>query len=168
VRRISGFTLLELMTTLAIVAILVALAAPSYRDFTSNNQVTAVNNDLIAALNLARSEATRRGTPVTICASRDAAACADATAWGQGWIVFENTGAAGVIESPDKVVQKWSEAAGNIQLTTTSDYVQYQPTGTVTAAAAIDVSSLTCHGSRLRHIQVSAGGTISTQLQTCP
>jgi type IV fimbrial biogenesis protein FimT len=167
VKRISGFSLLEVMTAVALISILLALAAPSFRDFTRNNRVTAANNDLVSALNLARSEATRRSTPVTICASANGTTCGAATDWASGWIVFQNAGAAGVIADPRDVVQKWNGATGQIQFATTSAYVQYQPTGTVTTAANIDVSYPACHGLQQRHIQVSAGGTISTQRQPC-
>jgi type IV fimbrial biogenesis protein FimT len=167
VRRISGFTLLELMISVALIAILLALASPSFREFTSNNRITAANNDLITALNLARSEATKRGTPVSICASADGTTCGAATDWASGWIVFQNPGAAGVIASANDVLQKWNGETGSIQFATNSAFVQYQPTGTVNAAATVDVSYPVCRGLQKRHIQVSAGGTISTQRQPC-
>jgi prepilin-type N-terminal cleavage/methylation domain-containing protein len=97
VKRTAGFTLLELMISIALIGILLALAGPSFRDFTSSNRVTAANNDLITAFNLARGEASRRSTPVTICASADGTTCGDATNWASGWIVFQNPGTAGVI-----------------------------------------------------------------------
>jgi type IV fimbrial biogenesis protein FimT len=167
VKRTSGFTLLELMIGITLIAILMALAIPSFRDFTSSNRVTAANNDLITALNLARGEASRRSSPVTICASADGTTCADATNWASGWIVFQNPGTAGVIGATDLVLQKWRGETGNIQFTTTSAFVQYQPTGTVVTAATFDVSYPACKGLQVRHIQVSAGGTISTQRQPC-
>jgi type IV fimbrial biogenesis protein FimT len=166
--RATGFTLVELMIALAIVAILVGLAAPSYRDFTHNNQTSATNNDLVTALNLARNESLRRSTDVTVCSSPDGVACGAAGDWKSGWIVFEDDAASGVIASADKVVQKWSGAQGDIQVVTTSQYIQYQPTGMVTNAAKIDVSYPACRGQNHRQIQVSPVGTISTQLLTCP
>src|SRR5215470_12089665 len=126
--RASGFSVMELMVTLSIVAILVALATPSFRNFTSSNRVTTVNNDLVTALNLARSEAARRSTPVTVCASADGDTCGANTDWASGWIVFQNPGAAGVIASQQDVLQKWGSAPGVIQVTTNDAYLQYQPT----------------------------------------
>jgi type IV fimbrial biogenesis protein FimT len=172
VKQISGFTLMELLTAIAMLSILMALATPSFRGFTSNNRITAVNNDLISALNLARSEATRRSTPVTICASTNGTSCGAATDWVSGWIVFQNAANAGVVASTDDVLQKWPAASGTVQFVTSYAYIQYQPTGTVTTGspgpAVIDVSDPTCTGMHRRHIQVSAGGMISTQLQKCP
>jgi len=164
---VGGFTLVELMVAIAIIGILVGIAAPSFRDFTRSNQVTTANNDLVTALNLARSESLRRSTVVTLCASANGTACGDAGDWKSGWIVFEDAAASGAIAAVDKVVQKWSATNSNIQITTASANVQYQPTGTVINAAGIEVSYATCRHQRKRHIQVSAAGTITTQIQTC-
>jgi type IV fimbrial biogenesis protein FimT len=165
--RSAGFTTIELMIGLLIIAILIGLAAPTFRDFSRNNQVTAANNDLVTALNLARSEALRRGTDVTVCSSADGAICGAAGDWASGWIVFQDDGATGVIASADKVVQKWSGGGASIQVATASPYIQYQPTGTVTNSATVRVSFASCKGKSLRQIQVSAAGSITTQLQSC-
>lgn len=80
-----GFTLIELMVTLAVAAILLGIAIPSYQNFTVNSRMASQANDLITALNLARSEAVKRGANVTICASSNGTGCAGS--WEQGWIV---------------------------------------------------------------------------------
>jgi type IV fimbrial biogenesis protein FimT len=158
-----------LMVTVTVLAILVGLATPSFRDFTRNNRVTALNNDLVTALNLARSEATRRSISVTLCPSKDGATCGAAADWATGWIVFQDPTATGVIASQDSVVQKWSQTAATMQVSTSSTYVRYQPTGMSDAAAEIDIdiSYTGCQGNHLRHVQVGVVGTISTQLKSC-
>jgi type IV fimbrial biogenesis protein FimT len=165
--RAAGFSVFELMIVLVVIAILFALATPSFRDFTRSNQVTSANNDLVTAFNLARSEALRRSTGVTVCSSTNGTSCGSAADWGSGWIVFEDAAGTGLIASDDKVVQKWSATNSGIQVVTTSANIQYQPTGTAAASAAIDVSYDSCKGPRKRHIQVSGAGSISTQLHTC-
>jgi type IV fimbrial biogenesis protein FimT len=165
--RAAGFSIFELMIVLMLIAILLALATPSFRDFTRSNQVTSTNNDLVTALNLARSEALRRSTGVTVCSSTDGTSCGSAADWGSGWIVFEDAAGTGAVASADKVVQKWSATNNGIQVVTTSANIQYQPTGTAASSAAIDVSFDSCKGQRKRHIQVSAVGSITTQLQSC-
>lgn len=86
--RKSGFTLTELMITLAIVAIVIAFGVPSFRGMMRNNQIAANSNDFLSSLNLARSEAIKRGVGwrVVMCPGTQAG-CAG-TAWGNGWIVF--------------------------------------------------------------------------------
>lgn len=87
-RRLDGFTLLELMVTLAVAAILVTIAIPSYRGLVQRNTVTASVNDLVGDLNYARSEAVTRGQDVYLCKSKDEATCETDGDWSQGWIVF--------------------------------------------------------------------------------
>lgn len=87
----NGVTLLELMVTVAIVAILGALAAPSFQAMIQANRTRTVASELLATLNLARSEAARRGQPVSICRSSNGSSCSSSgTGWDQGWIAFVN------------------------------------------------------------------------------
>lgn len=88
----QGFTLIEAMIALAILAILLALAVPSLRKFVLDNQRTSVVNDLIVSVQIARSEATRRGQRVAVCPANAAAtACAKSQAFEGGWIVYAIT-----------------------------------------------------------------------------
>lgn len=86
-RASFGFTLIELIVTLVIAGILMALAAPSFVNFVKNNRVTTQTNDMMADLALARSEAVKRATNITVCKSSDGLACDAGAAWNDGWIV---------------------------------------------------------------------------------
>ena len=83
--RDRGFTLVELMITLAVAAILLAIAVPSFRTFVQNTRLTTQADTLVYSLNLARNEAVKLDTPVAVCASSDGATCSGA--WVNGWIV---------------------------------------------------------------------------------
>jgi type IV fimbrial biogenesis protein FimT len=85
-----GLTLIEIMVVVALVAIMAALAAPSFRDLIVRNQINSAINDLMIAVQLARSEAIRLNRNVTLCRSADGNACAAGGDWEQGWIVFED------------------------------------------------------------------------------
>ncbi len=87
-QRISGFTLGELLVTLLVVAVVATIAMPSYRTIIRNARLMTQIYDFDAALNLARSEAVKRGYPVTVCPSTNGTSCATSTQWEQGWIVF--------------------------------------------------------------------------------
>ena len=90
-RRSGGVTLIELMATIAIVAILSAVALPSFASLQRNTRRTVAINDFIHAVFLARSEAIKRNSVVSICRSDDGLKCNnDAPNWNGGWIVFEN------------------------------------------------------------------------------
>lgn len=83
----SGFTLIELMTTLALLVILVSLAVPNFSTYTANSAVTDAANTLLGAVNQARHEAVARGLAVCLCQSDDGASCGESTAWESGWIL---------------------------------------------------------------------------------
>ena len=82
-----GFTLVELMVTLLVLAILLGVAVPSFRDAALSSRLTAYANDLVASAQIARSEAIKRNVDITLCASAGGLACDAGGAWEGGWIV---------------------------------------------------------------------------------
>jgi type IV fimbrial biogenesis protein FimT len=89
--RQGGFTITELLTVVAIVAILLAIGVPSYRYVTNSYRISAEVNGLLGDLQFARGEAIKEGQFVTVCVSRDGATCdAGSTTWQEGWIVFQD------------------------------------------------------------------------------
>jgi len=98
--RNRGFTLIELMTTLTVAGILATLAVPSFTTFIKNNRLITQANDFVTALNVARSEAIRRGNRVTVCKSSNQVSCTTAGNWDQGWIVFADVNDDGVVTNP--------------------------------------------------------------------
>lgn len=90
-RRSQGVTLIELVTTIGIVAVLSAIAAPSFGNLKHDSERTAAVNGFLHAIFLARSESIKRGQVVTVCKSRDGASCASDAAWHEGWMIFVNT-----------------------------------------------------------------------------
>jgi type IV fimbrial biogenesis protein FimT len=88
--RVQGVTLIELLATVSVAAILGALAAPSFKSLILDSARTATVNNFFHALFLARSEAIKRGQVVTVCKSADGTTCLTSGEWTQGWIVFVN------------------------------------------------------------------------------
>jgi type IV fimbrial biogenesis protein FimT len=87
-RPAAGFSLIELMVTFVVAALLVALAVPAFRSFLQNDQQWVQQNTLVLGLATARSEAIKRdiAAGVTLCSSTDGATCTG-TPWTQGYIV---------------------------------------------------------------------------------
>jgi type IV fimbrial biogenesis protein FimT len=99
VRRERGFSVLELMVVLTVATVLVTLAAPSFARMKRAASLSAATNQLLWALNFARSAAVLNSVPVTLCLSGDGESCLDsAAAVGIGWLVFYQS--QGPAESP--------------------------------------------------------------------
>lgn len=90
--RNKGFTLLELMVTVAVAAVLLSVGVPSFRGVVMDNRMVRDSNQFVASINLARSSAVRFQRNATICTSSnfDAAlpTCSGSTDWSNGWIVW--------------------------------------------------------------------------------
>lgn len=102
-RHQKGFTLLELLTTLAVGAILVSFAVPSFQTVTANSNQTGSVNDLISALHVARSTAVSQNTRVTVCASDDGRSCG-ADGWHKGFIVFRDVDSDQTVDGEDTII----------------------------------------------------------------
>lgn len=91
-KKSAGFTLIELIATVSIAAILMSIAVPSFKTMIESNRLSTGTNELVSAFILARSEALKRSQNVTVCTSTDLTNCAGAgnNDFGQGWIVFQD------------------------------------------------------------------------------
>lgn len=87
-KRVRGVSLVELMVAVGVLAVLLAVAVPSYRGVIKRNQVSAASNALLADLSYARSEAVTRGTIVSVCPSTDGIHCDSNTAYKSGWMIY--------------------------------------------------------------------------------
>jgi type IV fimbrial biogenesis protein FimT len=149
--RYRGFTLLELMVTLAVLAILITVGIPAFGDMVQNNRVTAQTNELVSALNTARSEAVKRGRNVQVVVAAE----------DNGWsAVVSVVGAAGdpvrVIERADSIV------------TVNAATVVFRPTGAPLAPQDFDIQPQhDCSGQQRRQVAVTLSGQVRTTRQAC-
>lgn len=84
----AGFTMTEMVITMAIVAILMAIGVPSFKYVTTSNRLSTEVNGLLGDMQFARSEAIKEGLPVTVCSSASGTQCDGGNNWQSGWIVF--------------------------------------------------------------------------------
>ena len=172
----KGFSLIELIVTLSVASILMTLAVPSFSSFVKDNRLITQTNDFVTALNLARSEAIKRGDRVTVCKSSDQVSCSGSGGWNQGWIVFDDINGDGVVTSPaTNVLRVHGSLSGGVSLNgdagaSLDDYVSYVSSG----ATQKIVGGITATQSGLlalcddrgvssgKGIQISPTGRIST------
>ena len=108
--RISGFTLVELLFTVAIISILTLLATPSLSALIQDNRLITHTNEFIATLHFTRSEAIRRGERVTLCKGTIANGCDKSTqGWEQGWLIFVDHNDNGLYEEPQEILLRTRE-----------------------------------------------------------
>lgn len=100
-----AFTLIELMITLLVVAILASVAVPAYQTMVKNNRLTTQVNELVTALLYARSEAVKRSAPVAVCASTDTSSCSGSNTWDTGWIVFIDEDDDLTVDGTDNIIR---------------------------------------------------------------
>jgi type IV fimbrial biogenesis protein FimT len=114
IRRNAGFTMTEFIIVMVIVAILAAIAIPSYKYVTAANRMSAEVNLLLGDMQFARSEAIKQGMPITICiANTTGTGCLGSgpVTWQNGWIVFTDTNSNQTLNTAaGEVVLRWQPA----------------------------------------------------------
>jgi type IV fimbrial biogenesis protein FimT len=165
----KGFTLLELLVAIAVLAILLGVGVPGFFEIIASNRITTQTNELVSALNYARSEAVKRGDPVSVCSTPDGATCAASNDWSAGWIVFtDSTGAIGALDAPtDELLQVWPATDG-LALNAGGNFVRYAATGMATTATAFTLYKSGCGGPKARNISVATTGRVSSTKVDCP
>ena len=162
-----GFTLVELLITIAIAAILLSAGVPALSDFIRNNRLQSAAAGIAADLTAARTEAARTYLNVVVCASTAGTAC-DGTDWNTGRIVYADANGNGTVE-PSEII-RWSApfdaglAATAVGFTA---LVAFRPTGAASASGSIDVCDGRS-GPHGRRVDLNAAGRISLRAVSCP
>lgn len=151
-----GFTLIELMVTLTVAAILMGLAVPAFRSFLQNDRLMTQANQLSMSLYMARAEAVKQDTTVLVCASANGTTCSGAGTWEQGWIVLSTQPGSTPVQ-----VNSALSTGTTLRATGGASQVSFQSTGTVTAAAAVGFKLCDARGgANARYLQVNVTGNV--------
>lgn len=131
----DGFSLSEMLATVAIVAVVTSIGLPMLRGFIDDAAVSTAADQILASLNYTRSEAVKRNTRVTMCRSGDGATCAadaDVGDWRHGWIIFVDDADAGALDADDEILRVQNALPGSGTLLAggaVADYVSYASNG---------------------------------------
>lgn len=172
-KRAAGFTLIELMVAIAMLAVLLGIAVPDLRNYLINSRLTAQINDLVADISLARSEAATRSARITICTSADLETCSgEGDAWEGGRIVFVDTNANGDREATEQILKTTASLGGSRTLVATgfsnTNSISFRPYGGLQPATG--GSFLLCDPATDtgRTVMVAATGRPVASKVTCP
>lgn len=157
----KGFTLIELLVTFAVLAIIVTIAAPSFQELIRNNQVATETNTLISGLQLARSEAVKRGAEVSLTA--------DGASFAAGYCV--HTGGTGSSCTNSTRIRQFEAMDSSLSSAVTQ--VSFDRMGQLVGNAAItaNVTPSGCPSGKvdaLRQIRVGLGGQVTVSRGNCP
>lgn len=177
--RARGYSIIELMTVVLIVAITVTFGLPSFLESLRNNRVTGRTNELVASAALARSEAIKRAANARLCVSSDGATCTGSD-WDDGWLVIADFDRDGSYETPSEILRVVGPNA-DVETTATRSGVavselEFNNRGFLLNAGApetvqrvVAVSAKSCPvGDRAsRALTVAVTGRISVTQATC-
>lgn len=171
-KRANGFSMIELMITVSLLAIVLGLAFPSMRTLMQNNRAASIANELTTAITLARSEAINRSQTVTVCPCTSTANCTAGTCaasgttnWATGWVVRN---AAGTIRPFPAI----TDSAPGATLTGTangSTFLEFGSSGFKSGSAnfQFDLVIPNCKNNNNRRIVVSPQGRPGVSAQSC-
>jgi len=141
-----GFTLIELMVTISVAAILLGIAVPSYNHLMQSNRASTTANRLLSTLMLARSEAIQRNQRVVVCIVQAGSDACDtsSTAWESGMMVFADADNDGVRDSAEAIIHVERPFANQTSITGNSNVkraVSFNAGGRTTRVGTITVDA---------------------------
>ncbi len=154
----KGVTLLEMMITLAILAIVLTVVAPSMQNFLIKNRITGEINEVSGVIQYARHLAIDEQTPVVVCPSTDFKTCG--TDWNNPKIVFIDSNADGDRNDAEDLLVTTTKASNSTKMTGPNTDIQFQDTGASTQAFTIKICPNNNDAKFARAISVSLQGRV--------
>lgn len=180
-KRQRGLTLVELMVTLAVAIILVAVGMPLFSGVAANNRAVTQANTFLSAFKLARSEAIKRATEVSVCAVANPAAnpvvCGTNSDWGNGVLVFTDRGTVGSVDGTDVRIKVFPLTTAGASAATTGAFVRYQAQGAVTSmttnpacstsGSCIELGQNASNSNQTRCLYIMQSGQVRLERAVC-
>lgn len=144
-RQQLGFTLFELLVTVLVAGVIFGLGVPNLLEFSRNNAMTSVANDMVAAIQAARSTAVNRRLPVTLCASPNPVAASptcspDASGTNGGYIVWVDDNGDAVVDAGEQIILQRDDL-DDIQIFANNGYINWDGTGWLNDIGGLGLSA---------------------------
>ena len=164
-----GFTLIELMITIAVLAVLLVAVAPAMTDMILNNRMSAFSSDLMADLAAARSEALKRSQRVVICKNSGTNASCGTGNWENGWLLYLDANSNTTLDGGETIFRVRQALPGGYTINSAgiADTLVVRPVGLATPTGTFRICDQRA-GNFGRLITVSAAGRASVAPATCP
>jgi len=162
--RAEGFSLIELMVTLSVLAIIIALAVPNFSGVVNGSRLTAQANQLVGDIQLARSEALRRNRTVRLCRSTDGATCAAGSGNWSGWVVTLTGANPELIRST--MVKAPLQVSGGDTIDFRADGMARNSTGGLLNTTFVVCSPNRRPAENLREVDLASGSRVSVTAAT--
>ncbi len=172
-RRMRGVTLIELMITVAILAVIVGLAAPTFDSIRLSSKLRSYRNELVAGALLARSEAIKRNSVVKLCVmNSDGDDCQNSTDWENGWLIFHDANDDDTLDVGETLIAVHPVATTGYKLDGSAAVLAFAGDGVGATTFTMNVCRATPSvGEQERMVTVSASGTTNVTKTTnasCP
>ncbi|UXY15652.1 GspH/FimT family pseudopilin [Chitiniphilus purpureus] len=172
--RQAGFTLMEAMIVVSIIAIILAIATPSYQAMIRDSRLVAASEELLTSLMLARTEAIKRNRAVVICNSANPTAsnpaCITANPnWATGWIIFATNGSGTNYDrANDTLIRVGNQVEGVDRLGVNNNITRIRFHSMINASAQTVDFEFCITGRKKRVVSVDKTGRVSrSQQDTC-
>lgn len=169
----KGFSLIEVIVTIAIVGILASISGPSFSQMMRTNEVSSLSIEFVSALRLAQSESIRRGTRITV-----APYTSSSGEWKSGWDIFEDTANYGIKNTGEEIIKTFEKRKDKLTLTSAgsvfSTYITFIPNGTVQGNSGFNGSFRLCPTNSdikiAQNIEIERSGNVTSSKTTtvCP
>lgn len=172
--RCRGFSLIELLVTIAILAILLAIGLPSFQGSIRSNLLATGTNEFVASLSLARSEAVRSPGGAGICASTNGSTC-NGSSWNDGWLVWNELDGNGAPGGTNERVLRYVQGIARLDIqpevgsSTPPTTILFNPRGRPDGALDFVIQPTSCpNGHELvRELTLTATGQVRTERAAC-
>ncbi len=169
-KKQHAFTLVELIVTLAVLAILLTVGAPMMSNMLESNRASVRSVELRKALVATQQSATDMNVAVSLCpinSENDGCDASDPRDWSSGWLMFTDPDGAGTFDDGEAILHVFQSTEGPHTIAGAPDFIRYRPSGEINAPVTFSIEYPHCVNEQAREVSLSVTGRISVEATAC-